>query len=108
MEKILSIIIPSYNSKPFLAKCLDSLLCECTDRLDIIVVNDGSTDGCEQIAEEYIAKYPASISLINKVNGGHGSGINVGSEKAVGKYLKVLDADDWFLTENIPEFIKAL
>ena len=45
MEKILSIIIPSYNSKPFLAKCLDSLLCECTDRLDIIVVNDGSTDG---------------------------------------------------------------
>lgn len=58
--------------------------------------------------EEYIAKYPASKSLINKVNGGHGSGINVGSEKAVGKYLKVLDADDWFLTENIPEFIKAL
>lgn len=108
MEKILSIIIPSYNSKPFLAKCLDSLLCECTDRLDIIVVNDGSTDGCEQIAEEYIAKYPASISLINKENGGHGSGINVGSEKAVGKYLKVLDADDWFLTENIPQFIKAL
>ena len=44
-----------------------------------------------QIAEEYIAKYPASISLINKENGGHGSGINVGSEKAVGKYLKVLD-----------------
>ena len=51
MEKILSIIIPSYNSKLFLAKCLDSLLCECTDRLDIIVVNDGSTDGCEKIAE---------------------------------------------------------
>ena len=48
MEKILSIIIPSYNSKPFLAKCLDSLLCECTDRLDIIVVNDGSTDGCDR------------------------------------------------------------
>ena len=50
MDKILSIIIPSYNSKPFLAKCLDSLLCECTDELDIIVVNDGSTDGCEKIA----------------------------------------------------------
>ncbi|MFR4023005.1 MAG: glycosyltransferase family 2 protein [[Eubacterium] siraeum] len=108
MEKILSIIIPSYNSKPFLAKCLDSLLCECTDRLDIIVVNDGSTDGCEKIAEEYIAKYPASISLINKVNGGHGSGINVGSERLSANILKDLDADDWFLTENIPQFIKAL
>ena len=76
MDKILSIIIPSYNSKPFLAKCLDSLLCECTDELDIIVVNDGSTDGCEKIAEEYIEKYPDSISLINKENGGHGSGVN--------------------------------
>ena len=108
MDKILSIIIPSYNSKPFLAKCLDSLICECTDKLDIIVVNDGSTDGCEKIAEEYVAKYPGSISLINKENGGHGSGINAGSEKAVGKYLKVLDADDWFLTENIPAFISAL
>lgn len=108
MDKILSIIIPSYNSKPFLAKCLDSLLCERTDELDIIVVNDGSTDGCEKIAEEYIAKYPGSISLINKENGGHGSGINAGSDKAVGKYLKVLDADDWFLTENLPAFVNAL
>lgn len=108
MDKILSIIIPSYNSKPFLAKCLDSLLCDCTDKLDIIVVNDGSTDGCEKIAEEYIAKYPGSVSLINKENGGHGSAINAGSEKAVGKYLKALDADDWFLTENLPAFINAL
>ena len=108
MDKILSIIIPSYNSKPFLAKCLDSLLCECTDELDIIVVNDGSTDGCEKIAEEYIEKYPDSISLINKENGGHGSAINAGSEKAVGKYLKALDADDWFLTENLPAFVNAL
>ena len=108
MDKILSIIIPSYNSKPFLAKCLDSLLCECTDELDIIVVNDGSTDGCEKIAEEYIERYPGSISLINKENGGHGSGINAGSDKATGKYLKVLDADDWFLTENLPAFVNAL
>ena len=108
MDKILSIIIPSYNSKPFLAKCIDSLLCECTDELDIIVVNDGSTDGCEKIAEEYIEKYPDSISLINKENGGHGSGINAGSHKAAGKYLKVLDADDWFLTENLPAFVNAL
>ena len=58
MDKILSIIIPSYNSKPFLAKCLDSLLCECIDKLDIIVVNDGSTDGCEKIAEGYVTKIP--------------------------------------------------
>lgn len=58
MEKILSIIIPSYNSKPFLAKCLDSLLCECTDRLDIIVVNDGSTDGCEKLQKNILQNIP--------------------------------------------------
>ena len=108
MEKILSVIIPSYNSRPFLKKCLDSLICEVSDRLDVIVVNDGSTDGCEKICEQYIENYPDVFRLINKENGGHGSAINVGSEKAVGKYLKALDADDWFMTENLPQFIAEL
>ncbi len=108
MEKILSIAIPSYNSLPFLKKCLNSLICECTDKLDIIVVNDGSTDGCQRIAEEYQGFYPDSISLINKENGGHGSAINAGAKAARGKYFKVLDADDWFLTENLPAFIAQL
>lgn len=108
MDKILSVIIPSYNSLPYLDKCLGSLVCDVMDKLDVIVVNDGSTDGCEKIAEDYINKYPQTFSLISKENGGHGSAINAGAEKAVGKYMKVLDADDWFLTENIPEFIKKL
>lgn len=108
MDKILSVIIPSYNSKPYLDKCLGSLVCDVMDKLDIIVVNDGSTDGCEKICEEYIAKYPQSVSLINKENGGHGSALNAGSKQAVGKYMKALDADDWFLTENLPHFIAEL
>lgn len=77
-------------------------------QIDVIVVNDGSTDGSESICEEYIEKYPDSYSLINKENGGHGSAINAGAEKARGRYMKVLDADDWFLTESIPEFIGKL
>lgn len=108
-EKILSVIIPSYNSKPYLDKCLGSLVVpELMDKIDVIVVNDGSTDGSESICEEYIEKYPDSYSLINKENGGHGSAINAGAEKARGRYMKVLDADDWFLTESIPEFIGKL
>ncbi|MGN1133177.1 MAG: glycosyltransferase family 2 protein [Oscillospiraceae bacterium] len=108
MDKLLSVIIPSYNSKPYLEKCLDSLLCESMDKLDVIVVNDGSTDGCEEIAEKYVEKYPQTFSLISKENGGHGSAINAGSMNAVGKYMKVLDADDWFATENIPAFLEKL
>ena len=108
-EKILSVIIPSYNSKPYLDKCLGSLVVpELMDKIDVIVVNDGSTDGSESICEEYIEKYPDSYSLINKETGGHGSAINAGAEKARGRYMKVLDADDWFLTESIPEFIGKL
>lgn len=109
MNKILSVIIPSYNSKAFLDKCLHSLIAdEILEKLEVIVVNDGSTDNSEKICEEYIDKYPQVFSLISKENGGHGSAINAGSEKATGKYMKVLDADDWFLTENLPSFIDKL
>ena len=108
-EKILSVIIPSYNSRPYLDKCLGSLVVpDIMDKLDVIVVNDGSTDGSESICDDYIVKYPDSFSLINKENGGHGSAINAGAEKARGRYMKVLDADDWFLTESIPEFVSRL
>lgn len=108
MDKILSVIIPSYNSRPYLDKCLGSLVCDVMDQLDVIVVNDGSTDDSEQIAEQYVEKYPQTYRLVSKENGGHGSAINVGAEYAVGKYMKVLDADDWFATENIPAFVEKL
>ena len=110
MDKILSVIIPSYNSLHYLDKCLGSLVCEkdITDKLDVIVVNDGSTDGSEKICDKYINMYPDSFSLISKENGGHGSAINAGSAQARGKYMKVLDADDWFATENIPAFVEKL
>lgn len=108
-EKVLSVIIPSYNSKPYLDKCLASLVVpELMDKMDVIVVNDGSTDGSENISQSYIDRYPDSFTLVNKENGGHGSAINAGAEVARGKYMKVLDADDWFLTESIPKFLEIL
>lgn len=108
-DKILSVIIPSYNSRKYLDKCLSSLIVpDIMDKLDVIVVNDGSTDGSESICQGYIDRYPDSFTLINKENGGHGSAINAGSRAARGRYMKVLDADDWFLTDSIPEFVEAL
>lgn len=107
--KIISFIIPSYNSEKYLDTCIPSFLEErVLDKLDIIIVNDGSTDATAQIAEKYCRMYPNSIRLINQENKGHGGALNTGCAAAVGKYLKVIDSDDWVITENLPEYVAKL
>lgn len=107
--KVLSIIIPSYNSEKFLDKCIPSFFsAEVLDKLDIIIVNDGSSDATVQVAEKYCAMYPASIRLISQENKGHGGALNTGCTAAQGKYLKIVDADDWVETRNLPAFIDSL
>lgn len=107
--KILTIVVPAYNSEAFLDKSVASFLHpDILDRLEVILVNDGSTDGTEEKAGEYSARYPNVIRLISQENKGHGGALNTGCAAAVGKYLKVIDADDWVVTENLPEFIRLL
>lgn len=107
--KILSIIIPSYNSEQYLDKCIRSLLApEVLDKLDIMIVNDGSADGTAAVAEKYCAAYPDSVRLISQENKGHGGALNTGFAAAAGKYLKPIDADDWVETENLPQFVHLL
>ena len=107
--KILSFIVPAYNSEAFLDKCIGSLLVpEVLDKLDVIIVNDGSTDKTAAVAEKYCAAYPDSVRLISQENRGHGGALNTGCEVAVGKYLKPIDADDWVETENLPQFVRLL
>lgn len=109
MKKIITFIIPSYNVEKYLDKCLSSFLNpKVIDQLEVIIVNDGSNDGTELKAQKYVRKYPDSYQIINKVNGGHGSTINIGSKVARGKYFKIIDADDWVVTENLEEFIERL
>ena len=91
--KSLSIVIPSFNSENYIQQCLDSLLIGRDDELDVIVVNDGSTDRTSEIAHEFAKKHPF-VRVIDKENGGHGSGINVGIKEAKGLYFKILDSDD--------------
>lgn len=109
MMKILSFIIPSYNCKQYLDKCITSFLDEdVLDRLDIIIVNDGSKDETPEVAQKYCDLYPGSIRLINQENKGHGGALNTGCAAAVGKYLKVIDADDWVETQNLKEYLGFL
>lgn len=109
MRKILTVAIPAYNSEKYLSKCLDSLcLNQFLDKLEIIVVNDGSTDGTSVLAHSYAVEYPESVRVVDKKNGGHGSVINVAATQAHGAYFQVLDADDWVISSNMPQLLKTL
>lgn len=107
--KILSLIIPSYNCSAFLETCIRSMLHPAVlDQLEIIVVNDGSVDNTAAVAEGFVQQYPHTVRLINQTNKGHGGALNTGCAAAQGKYLKVIDADDWVETANLPVFLAAL
>lgn len=109
-SKILSIIIPAYNVEPYIERCLDSITnnIKHIDDLDIIVINDGSKDKTLELSLKYEKHYSQSVRVIDKPNGGWGTGINMGIQEAQGKYLKTLDSDDWFNSESLDEFIELL
>lgn len=109
MNKLLTIIVPTYNMENYLRRCLDSLLIAepYMQYFEAIVVNDGSTDSSLTIAQEYQVKHPSTFRIINKKNGNYGSCVNIGMVKAEGKYIRILDADDWFGDEFV-DYIKNL
>ena len=110
MEKILSITIPTYNVEKYLDRCIESLTFEKSilGDLEIIIVNDGSKDNSLEIAKKYEKKYPQTVKVIDKENGGHGSTINAGLKIATGKYFRVIDSDDWVNVDDFADFVKAL
>lgn len=109
MIKLLTVIVPAYNSELWLRGCLESLVCgDSISMLDVIVVNDGSSDATKSIAKEFVDRFPESFRVVNKPNGGHGSAINTGTPMAKGKYLRILDSDDKLSTENIPTLLDFL
>jgi glycosyltransferase involved in cell wall biosynthesis len=108
--KLLTVAIPAYNAEKYLDRCIFSLLNneKVIDRLEVIIVNDGSVDRTLAIANSYRKKFPGTIKVINKKNGGHGSTINAALSIATGKYFRVLDSDDWFNIIDFPKFINSL
>lgn len=111
MTKLLSIIIPTYNMEAFLDKCLSSLILENKEdreSLDVIIVNDGSKDKSLEIAQSYERQYPEMFSVIDKVNGNYGSCINAALPRVKGKYVRILDADDSYNTNDMPAYLEIL
>ena len=91
--KLLSIAVPCYNSEAYMRQCIDSLL-PGGEEVEILIVDDGSTDGTAAIADEYEKKYPTICKAIHQENGGHGEAVNTGIRNATGVYFKVVDSDD--------------
>lgn len=105
--KLLSIAIPSYNSQEYLKNAVESLL-PGGEEVEILIVNDGSTDNTGQIAEDYQRRYPGIVRSIHKENGGHGDAVMTGLQHATGLYFKVVDSDDWVDDKAYPRVLDAL
>lgn len=109
LEKpIVSIIVPIYNVEPYLKKCIDSITNQTLTNIEIILVNDGSTDNCGKIIDEY-AKKDDRIIALHKENSGQASARNMGLDVASGKYIGFIDSDDWIeldMYENLYKKIK--
>ena len=105
--KLLSIAIPCYNSEAYMEKCIESLLTG-GEEVEILVVDDGSSDRTAEIADSYAEKYPTIVKAIHQENGGHGEAVNSGIRNATGLYFKVVDSDDWVNQEAYVQILKTL
>lgn len=94
-----SVVVPVYNTEKYLRKCLDSLVNQTLDGVEIVAVNDGSPDGCRAILEEYKEKYPERMIVLHKENGGQASARNLAFQHCSGEYIGFLDSDDFVKPE---------
>lgn len=101
-----SIILPIYNVEPYLEDCIQSVLSQTFCDYELILVDDGATDGCPAICDHYGEKYD-HIKVIHKANGGLSSARNAGTEMATGTYVWWVDSDDWIAPEALGLLYKA-
>lgn len=95
MNPKVSVIVPVYNVEKYLAKCLDSLVSQTLDEIEIIVINDGTKDNSQTIIDSYVKKYPSRVYAYFKENGGLGDARNYGLQFAKADYIGFVDSDDY-------------
>jgi len=106
-DKIISVILPIYNGEEFLNRCIDSIISQTYRNIELILINDGSTDNTKRICEEY-ARNDIRIKVINKENEGVSKARNIGIKQSKGKYITFIDADDWIDNNAYENAIKVM
>lgn len=107
MRPLVSVILPVYNTAFYLTKCLDSIIRQTFKNIEIICVNDGSTDECPAILKDFAAR-DKRVKIINQENRGLAVSRNVGIEAAKGRYITFVDSDDWILPEMLELMVNAV
>ena len=105
--KYITFAIPCYNSEAYMEKAINSILPAGED-VEILIVNDGSSDRTKKIGKQYAEQFPSIVRVINKENGGHGDAVNSGLSQASGKYFKVVDSDDWVDEDSLMKLLEVI
>ncbi|MGM9536201.1 MAG: glycosyltransferase family 2 protein [Intestinibacter sp.] len=103
----ISIVVPVYNVEKYLNRCVDSIINQTYKDLEIILVDDGSTDNCHSICDKY-AKVDDRIKVIHKENGGLSDARNIGIENSTGKYISFVDSDDYIHYDMVSRLYKNI
>ena len=90
-----SVIVPVYNTEKYLKKCLDSLVHQTLKEIEIILINDGSTDNSQKIIDEYVLKYPKLFKVFSQKNSGQAVARNLGIKNSKGEFIAFADSDDY-------------
>ena len=104
---MISIIVPIYNVSAYLSACIESIQCQSFQDIEIFLVDDGSTDGCFEICEEY-KQQDSRIRVIHKANGGLVSARKAGIRAASGDYIAFVDGDDWIEPDMYERMYKVI
>lgn len=107
MSDLISVIVPIYKVEPYLPRCIDSILAQTYNNLEIFLVDDGSPDNCGRICDEYAAK-DARIKVIHKKNGGLSDARNTALDLCTGEYISFIDSDDYVDADFIESLYHAI
>ena len=108
-KKTLTFVVPAYNMTEYLERCVESLIAsKRNDDIEVLIVDDGSSDGTLEMAQKFEARYPGIVRAIHQENKGHGGAVNTGIAAASGMYVKVVDADDWVGPESLEQVMAVL
>lgn len=107
MKPLFSVIVPIYNVEKYLSQCIESLINQSYENIEIILVDDGSTDKCARICDEYAA-HDSRIKVVHKQNGGLVSARQAGSNEVTGEYIINVDGDDWISPDYCKKFAEII